>query len=449
MRLLPGLQRRLPELTAPAADPDTDRYLLYAAVTGMLTEMAAQAPVLLVLDDLQWADQPTLSLLQAPGGRHERPPPSRRRQLPPVRPLGRPCPDRRPRPAAPPARRATPRPDGSRRRGHRGLHGAGGRSRARSDGRGPWPTTSVAVPTATRTSSASCCATCWTRGPCTRRTATGGSAGDLADQGLPQSIREVVGQRVAGLPEGTSTVLAVAAVVGREFDFDLLAAVTGEDEDRLLDLLDGAAEAAVIREVEPGRYAFTHALSAAGPERRPRGHPAGPPAPAHRRGHGGPVRGGHRGPRRASWRTTGSRPRRAADPERTLGYARRAGELALDQLAPDEAIRWYGEALVVYDQLVEPDLLLRCDLLTGLGSAQRQAGQPHRESLREAFLLAREAGDVDRLVRAVLTNSRGSRLQLGPPPGGLDRRAGGGARGDRSRRLRRAGAPPVRRWPAS
>ena len=64
VRLLPGLQRRLPELTAPAADPDTDRYLLYAAVSGLLTEMAEQAPVLLVLDDLQWADQPTLSLLR-------------------------------------------------------------------------------------------------------------------------------------------------------------------------------------------------------------------------------------------------------------------------------------------------------------------------------------------------------------------------------------------------
>ena len=75
----------------------------------------------------------------APGGRLGRPPPARRRQLPPVRPLGRSRPDRRPRPAAPPARRATPRPDGSRRRGHRGLHGAGGRPRARPDGGGPGP----------------------------------------------------------------------------------------------------------------------------------------------------------------------------------------------------------------------------------------------------------------------------------------------------------------------
>ena len=406
VRLLPGLQRRLPELTAPAADPDTDRYLLYAAVSGLLTEMAEQAPVLLVLDDLQWADQPTLSLLRhlADGsgdprllvvGNYRQSDLSADHALTDV--LAQ-----------------LHRLPGVQRLALTGLDDGDIVAYMERAAGHELDRTGVALAHDVRRETNG---NPYFLGELLRHLLDTGSVyeedghwrvrGDLADQGLPQSIREVVGQRVAGLPEGTSTVLAVAAVVGREFDFDLLAAVTGEDEDRLLDLLDGAAEAAVIREVEPGRYAFTHALSqqalsaGLGATRRARLHQR--IAEAMEDQYGAAV-AGRVGELAHHWLQA----TRAADPERTLGYARRAGELALDQLAPDEAIRWYGEALVVYDQLVEPDLLLRCDLLTGLGSAQRQAGQPHRESLREAFLLAREAGDVDRLVRAVLTNSRGS-----------------------------------------
>ncbi len=64
-RLVPVLGDRLPVLPAPnQSDPETERYLLYAAVAGLLEGASEDEPLLLILDDLQWADQPTLSLLR-------------------------------------------------------------------------------------------------------------------------------------------------------------------------------------------------------------------------------------------------------------------------------------------------------------------------------------------------------------------------------------------------
>ena len=55
----------LPDLPSPReSDPETERYLLYAAVAGLLEGAGEQEPLLLILDDLHWADAPTLSLLR-------------------------------------------------------------------------------------------------------------------------------------------------------------------------------------------------------------------------------------------------------------------------------------------------------------------------------------------------------------------------------------------------
>src|SRR5437764_3265683 len=64
-RLLPELGRRLPGLPSPpAVAPEVERYRLFEAVAGLLSEIAASAPLLVVLDDLHWADRPTLLLLR-------------------------------------------------------------------------------------------------------------------------------------------------------------------------------------------------------------------------------------------------------------------------------------------------------------------------------------------------------------------------------------------------
>lgn len=64
-RLVPALEQRLGGLPDPqSTDADTERYLLFAATVGLLEQASAQTPVAVVLDDLHWADKPSLQLLR-------------------------------------------------------------------------------------------------------------------------------------------------------------------------------------------------------------------------------------------------------------------------------------------------------------------------------------------------------------------------------------------------
>jgi predicted ATPase len=63
-RLVPELLARVPDLPPPVkAEPDTERYLLFEAVVSTLIALSARAPMLLVLDDLHWADHSTALLM--------------------------------------------------------------------------------------------------------------------------------------------------------------------------------------------------------------------------------------------------------------------------------------------------------------------------------------------------------------------------------------------------
>jgi len=82
---------------------------------------------------------------------------------------------------------------------------------------------------------------------------------------IPQSVREVVGRRLDHLGEACNGVLTTAAVIGREFGLDALERVTQIEGDRLLELIEEAEAARVIEEVRGerntiGRYSFSHAL---------------------------------------------------------------------------------------------------------------------------------------------------------------------------------------------
>ena len=85
-------------------------------------------------------------------------------------------------------------------------------------------------------------------------------------------------------------------------------------------------------------------------------------------------------------------------------YARLAGERALERLAPDDAIRWFTQAL---DRRAA-DEEERCDVLTGLGEAQRQLGDgAFRDTRLEASAIAERLRDHERLTRAILANTLG------------------------------------------
>ena len=64
-RLLPDLSDIVGGLPAPlVADADTERHRLHTAITALLTAVGARAPVLLVLEDVHWADPPSLLLVR-------------------------------------------------------------------------------------------------------------------------------------------------------------------------------------------------------------------------------------------------------------------------------------------------------------------------------------------------------------------------------------------------
>ncbi len=68
-----------------------------------------------------------------------------------------------------------------------------------------------------------------------------GSTLDVA--GLPEGVREVLGRRLADLPDETNRILGVASVLGQEFDVGFLAAVSEEPPGSVLDALDPAVRA--------------------------------------------------------------------------------------------------------------------------------------------------------------------------------------------------------------
>jgi DNA-binding CsgD family transcriptional regulator/tetratricopeptide (TPR) repeat protein len=64
-RLVPELPALVGDLPAPvAADPDTERHRLHMAVAELLAEVSRSRPILLVVEDGHWADAPTLLLIR-------------------------------------------------------------------------------------------------------------------------------------------------------------------------------------------------------------------------------------------------------------------------------------------------------------------------------------------------------------------------------------------------
>ena len=83
-------------------------------------------------------------------------------------------------------------------------------------------------------------------------------------------------------------------------------------------------------------------------------------------------------------------------------------------MAPADALRYFTQANELLEQVDDPDPVLALDLVIGLGTAQRQTGDPaFRDTLLEAAHRAAEFGDTERLVAAALANNRGFYSAIG------------------------------------
>jgi len=88
----------------------------------------------------------------------------------------------------------------------------------------------------------------------------GDLTGLLAEDDTPRAVQDVLARRLARLPDATRSSLATAAVVGRQFDGPTLAAVLDAPDDGVLDLLEPALDAGLVVEEGIDRYSFAHAL---------------------------------------------------------------------------------------------------------------------------------------------------------------------------------------------
>ncbi|WP_421120938.1 BTAD domain-containing putative transcriptional regulator [Aquihabitans daechungensis] len=380
----PSLRVLLPASDGPVGVAP-ERYELFEAVAGVLGELGRTAPVVLVLDDAQWADRSTLSLVahllrddHADG-------------LLVVLTVRR------------PAGRATDDLDqvlADLRRAGRldtvALAGMGDEDvAALLDDKGVTVSASLAAVLQSR---------------------TGGNpffVESLADRGgdltleeardLPESVRDLIDAQVAGLPVDTARVLVAAAVGGLRCDLGLLAAVAGIDEMELLDQVDTAVEAGLLAEDEEvGSVTFPHALVRQTLIARTTRNRE---AQLHLRFADAL---GSRPDARLSTATIADhllRAGRLCPAERAATAATAAGRQALDRAADDEAHTWASRALDVLAARTDPAVTWaeRADALLVQAEVARRRGQGDdaRTVILEAVELARRHGDEVLLARAV------------------------------------------------
>jgi class 3 adenylate cyclase len=198
---------------------------------------------------------------------------------------------------------------------------------------------------------------------------------------IPQSVREVVGRRLDHLSEECNKVLTTGSVIGREFARRLLEKVSEVKGDRLLEALEEAMGARVIAELPrtPDQYWFSHALiretlyEELSTTRRVRLHR-------------------QIGEALEELDAEGNLPQLAyhfceaapgGDVDKAIHYAGRAAERSLSLLAYEEAAGHYERALQALEQRRQPDDRERCELLLALGAALRDSGD--RKAARPPF----------------------------------------------------------------
>ncbi len=405
VRIVPDITSRVPGLAEPmVADADTERFRLFDAVADLLSEISAAAPVVLVLDDLHWADKPSLVLL-----RHllRSPTPMRVLFLCTYRdtdldrshPLSDVLGELR-------------RQPGVDRLDLQGLDQdeisgfmANVAGHELTEG---GQDLAVALHTETEGNP-------FFVGEVLRHLAESGAivqdddgrwttSGAVADFGIPEGVREVVGRRLSRLSDSVNAALAIAAVIGPTFDLVTIEGAGGPSGDQLFDALDEATQFGLIREAPgaPGRYAFAHALVRASlyeeltTNRRVRMH----------------------------WRIGEVLEARyaskldehldelafhygegalAGDAAKAAAIAQRAGERALVDLAFESAAKHYERALGSMELVDDASAAERCDLLLAWADALLLSGDDRkRQAVFDAAAIARETDDVARLVRAAL-----------------------------------------------
>jgi len=404
-RLLPVLSERLgiPRDVDDEAEGETGRYRMFEAVTALISRLSVAAPVLLVLDDLQWAAKPTLLMLRqlvrsdAPrrllvvGA-------FRDTDLDRTHPLADMLADLR-------------REQQVRRLDLEGLNQAEVSEFVETAAGHTLDASIAAVARAVYTETEG---NPFFVGQLLRHLTESGAlvksdghwvtSRPLSELGIPEGVRELIGRRLSRLSRGANEVMGAASVIGREFDTALLIAVSGASQDEVLDALEAAERARLIALVAGrlDRFAFVHTLvrstlydelpttrrlrlhRRSGLELEARG-------PSDREGR--LVELAHH-----FFEAAG-----LGEVERAVRYGRMAGNRARAGLAFEQAAGFYEGALSAMELLDEPDRSVRAELKLALGDVLRRAGEEqYRPVVLEVVEEARSLGDGRLLAEATL-----------------------------------------------
>lgn len=392
LQVVPELRGHFPDAPSASVDDEQARFRIYDSVTRVLLDAATKRPIVLVLDDMHWADVPTLLVLKLLAGSLAQSSVMviatyRDRELPADNPLRAQLADfvragestqiaitGLNRADVVQLFRALTGFDLDANMVHRLLSQTAGNPFFLSELAKAFATEDLDSPR-------------WT-------------ASDSTDS-IPSGVDAVLRRSVEGLSDDCRRMLDVAAVAGQELQLDLLEAATGTVRARILGLFDEAITKGVATRVDGG-YAFAHGLVR---DTVYRSLPTARRSKLH-------ARIG----RVLEELTTGW-----TDPPvaqlayhfveasvvdrslrgRALEYARAAGRRALSELAYEEAVRVLDLALA---KVPSVDVAERAGLLLELGRARYLAGDigGAMAAASEVSHLAEKSDDSDLLARAAL-----------------------------------------------
>jgi tetratricopeptide (TPR) repeat protein len=406
-QIIPDVQECVPDLPIPPSlAPEHARFRFFESFTTFLTKAAVISPLLLILDDLQWADTPSLLLLQFLA-----------REVAAMRvvvvgtyrdvelPVSHPFRHTLGTVAREPVVSSVL------------LHGLSEQAVAQfiESTTGVPPTAAMITAVHQRTEGNPFFLIEVIQLLTTEGTyAALGNAQAALELPVPQRVRDVVTRRLQTLSADCQQLLSMAAVVGREFHLQVVAAVAAQAhrplQHSLLDLLDEALAARLITGVPQslGHYSFAHALIRETlyeelPVRtRVRLHQQVGDALEH-------LCWPHLEPyltELAAHFLAAAQGGVAV--EKAITYALQAAEYATALLAYEEAAHHYQQALQLLEFYPSHEVQ-QCDVLLALGDAQRKAGtiMAARETFERAAGFAKRLGTPAHLARAALSFATG------------------------------------------